>query len=78
MVETKKTEQTKSQEDKAVSALRFDVTLVRRGSNNYEVLQSDGKPLMCKCGRPVSASLHNISVPKRLGPCSLVVIKQDE
>ena len=76
MAEAKKTEQAKSQESKAVSALRFDVTLVRRGPNDYEVLQSDGKPLMCKCGRPVSATLHNVSAPGRLGPCSLVVIAE--
>jgi len=53
--------------------MRLDVTLVRVGLNAYDVLEG-GLPLVCECGRPVQAALHNKSVEKPLKPCGLVRI----
>ena len=59
----------------AVEVKRHDVTLVKKGQNQWQVLTSDGKDLVCECGRHVEASLHNISVDNtKLGPCSVVNI----
>jgi len=58
-----------------VEVTRLDVTLVKKGQNAWQVLNADGKDLTCDCGRPVEASLHNVSVPNtKLGPCERVKI----
>jgi len=54
---------------------KVQVTLVQRDARLWDVLGPDGKPLQCECGRPVQATLHNISIEKQLGPCSQVVLK---
>ena len=54
---------------------KVQVTLVQKDARVWDVLGPDGKPLHCECGRPVEATLHNVSVDKRLGPCSQVVLK---
>ena len=51
------------------------VTLVKKNQFAYRVLTEDGKDLKCRCGRPVEAVLHNVSVTNpKLGPCERVII----
>jgi len=74
-----KAKETESQEpQKSAEPDGLCVTLIPRGQNIYDVRGIENRPVLCKCGRPISASLHHVSVPKRLEPCSMVVIKQDE
>ena len=54
---------------------KIQVTLVQKDARVWDVLDSNGKPLQCECGRPVQATLHNVSIEKQLGPCSQVVLK---
>lgn len=72
---TKKTQDKKP--EKPQEAFQLQVTLVRKSASAYDVLGADGKRLRCRCGRPVEATLHNVSVKDRLEPCSRVVIKQN-
>ncbi len=58
-----------------VEIKELKVTLVKVGQNQWRVKTADGKDLLCECGRPVEASLHNVSVPdQKLGPCPMVKI----
>ncbi len=65
----------KSPEPVKVEVKELKVTLVKTGQNQWRVKTADGKDLKCDCGRPVEASLHNVSVDDRkLGPCPAVTL----
>ena len=58
-----------------IDVTEMQVALVKEGQNQWRVKTADGKDLLCECGRPVEASLHNVSVPKsKLRPCPMVKI----
>lgn len=65
----------KEQKETKVERQKIQVTLVQKDARVWDVLDSNDKPLHCECGRPVQATLHNVSIEKRLGPCSQVVLK---
>lgn len=65
----------KEQKKAKFEGQRVQGTLVQRDARVWDVLDLNGKPLLCECGRPVEATLHNVSVEKQLGPCSQVVLK---
>jgi len=65
----------KEQKKAKFEGQKVQVTLVQRDARVWDVLDLNGKPLLCECGRPVEATLHNVSVEKQLGPCSQVVLK---
>ena len=65
----------KTEKPEGAEMLKLDVTLLKKGAT-WKVLGSDGKPLLCRCGRPVTATLHNVSIPEIRTVCEKVVIKQ--